>query len=197
MGGAAGRREHAASLECSRPGHARGSLTKYRIHQLSLSVQTWTGSLVLSLPARKSSAAYLSAPSALPPHDPCDLEKQPDGRPSVRRRPASTSRLGRNCPPSRGRGSLRVTAPQKLPGFGEAGNEDTAGLPQTWEAIEASPSMIPVPHGPGAVPSGEQRPRAAASGAGGLRGRRLRVQRAQITWGLVAEDCPCNSSPGH
>ena len=133
----------------------------------------------------------------LPPQDPCDSEKQPDRRPGVRRRPVSTSRLGGNCPPSRGRGSLRVTAPQKLPAFGEAGSEDTAGLPQTWEAIEASPSMIPVPHGPGAVPSGEQRPRAAASGAGGLRGRRLRVQRAQITWGLIAEDCPCNSTPGH
>ena len=150
-----------------------------------------------SLPARKRSAEYLSAPSALPPQDPCDSEKQPDRRPGVRRRPVSTSRLGGNCPPSRGRGSLRVTAPQKLPAFGEAGSEDTAGLPQTWEAIEASPSMIPVPHGPGAVPSGEQRPRAAASGAGGLRGRRLRVQRAQITWGLIAEDCPCNSTPGH
>lgn len=87
--------------------------------------------------------------------------------------------------------------PAKWASVSGAGSEDTAGLPQAWEAIEASPSMILVPHGPGAVPSGEQRPRAAASGAGGLRGRRLRVQRAQITWGLVAEDYPCNSSLGH
>lgn len=86
--------------------------------------------LGLKSSSSKELAEYVSAPYALPPHDPCDPEKQPEGRPGVWRCSASTSRLGGNCPPSGGRGSRRVTTPQKRPAFGEAGSEDTAGLPQ-------------------------------------------------------------------